>query len=425
MLGIFFLPNFVAGQEAAGSVTVEVIGIGKDAESALRNALYQAVEQAVGAYVDNETVIDNEEVIHEKLLSVAQGFVERYEVIQPSRERRDGSGVWETRVSASVKKSKVGAALRAAGVMQVAADGTAAWAEQITRLKSREDAMELLEKLSPEIPRNLFVCRLAEKEGELRTAEDPQSGDLLALVDIEVSVNSEWWDHEALPALNAAFNVLKLRDFEPKVSRFTLKPFRELRSQSLKQLSGTFSTYQADESTTSFDIKRENGTQNALRVSLVRNFSFPYSEHTILRKDSREGPHEKMTNFLLAGLENNSRGFVKQFKLPDDYASRIYSSSLFPSNDEFYNLCFVNFLNGENRIVHHGKFLGPCWGRDRRGEGIKSLNPWLISPFRVSIYEEQVCTTRMVCSVYFKLPSEALREVKHIRLEPARYGVKR
>ena len=55
LLGIFLLPNFVAGQEAAGSVTVEVTGIGKEAESALRNALYQAVEQAVGAYVDNET----------------------------------------------------------------------------------------------------------------------------------------------------------------------------------------------------------------------------------------------------------------------------------------------------------------------------------------------------------------------------------
>ena len=226
LLGIFLLPNFVAGQEAAESVTVEVTGIGKEAESALRNALYQAVEQAVGAYVDNETVIKNEEVIHEKLLSVAQGFVEKYEVIQAPRERRDGSGVWETRVSASVKRSEVGAALRAAGVMQVAADGTAAWAEQITRLKSREDAMELLEKLIPEIPRNLFVFSIVGGNGELRTVEDRNTGDRLTAVTLRLQSNLDWWHAEALPALEAALNVLRLSDEEPvifeRVPEFTI-----------------------------------------------------------------------------------------------------------------------------------------------------------------------------------------------------------
>ena len=82
--------------------------------------------------------------------------------------------------------------MRAAGVIQAATDETAAWAEQITRLKSREDAMEFLEKFIPEIPRNLFVCRLLEYEqgGDFTTYEDPKSGELLIEVGIAVSVNN-------------------------------------------------------------------------------------------------------------------------------------------------------------------------------------------------------------------------------------------
>ncbi len=201
-------------QQGAENVTVEVQGLGKDAQSAEKNALYQAVERAVGAYLDNETVVKNEEVIHDKLLTVAQGFVQKYDVLVPAKESKDGSNIWEIKIRAVVRKSDVGAALRAAGVMQVAADGIAAWATQITRLKSREDAMALLEKVIPEIPRNVVVCSLEQPGDKLQIQEDPKTGNQQVVVKVRMEINYDWWMKEAVPALDASLRQLKLGQSE-------------------------------------------------------------------------------------------------------------------------------------------------------------------------------------------------------------------
>jgi hypothetical protein len=199
-------------EPASETVTIETQGIGKDAQAAEKNALYLAVERAVGTYLDNETVVKNEEVIHDKLLTVAQGFVQKYDVLVPPQEKRDGSGTWVIKIRAVVKKSEVGAALRTAGVMSAAVDGTAAWATQITKVKNREDAMALLEKVIPSIPRNLVMCSLTQQGGKMEISEDLETGEQLVVVRIRVDLNLNWWVKEAVPALDAAFTALSLQN---------------------------------------------------------------------------------------------------------------------------------------------------------------------------------------------------------------------
>ena len=196
-------------QEGAANSVVEVQGLGKDADTALKNAIYQAVAQAVGAYVDQETVIKNDKIIQDELLSVSQGFVERYDVTMNPRERRDGSGLWEIKIKAVVKKSDVGAALRKTGIMQVAADGKSSWAKQITVLKNQDDAMKLLEDLLPQITRNLICGRIIQDD-RLKTSQDEKTGDLLVEIQIEYDTDTEWWGKEAYPALDAALSALSL-----------------------------------------------------------------------------------------------------------------------------------------------------------------------------------------------------------------------
>jgi hypothetical protein len=216
---IIYILNVSLGlqaQERAANSVVEVQGLGKDADTALKNAIFQAVEQAVGAYVDQETVIKNEEIIQDKLLSVAQGFVERYDVIMEPRQRRDGSGIWEIKIKAVVKKSDVGAALRTNGVIQVKADGSAGWAQQVTKLKNREDAMQLLENLLPQITKNLVCGRIVQSD-DIKMHEDPKTGELMVETQIEYDINIEWWNKEAFPALDASLTSLSLRDKPPVV----------------------------------------------------------------------------------------------------------------------------------------------------------------------------------------------------------------
>ena len=203
--------NMLCAQEQDKSITVETIGIGADAVSAEKNAIYQAVQQAVGAYVDQETKIKNDELIHDKILSVAQGFVESYQVLEQAKKRKDGSELWDVKIKAVVKKTEVGAALRAQGVMQVHADGTSAWAEMITKTKNRDDGMALLQKFIPEIRKNLICGRIVQNSGKVETIDDPKTGKILALIQIEYDVNIEWWKKEALPVLDAALTAMSLQ----------------------------------------------------------------------------------------------------------------------------------------------------------------------------------------------------------------------
>ena len=410
MLGIFLLPNFVAGQEAAGSVSVEVTGVGKDADSSLKNALYQAVEQAVGAYVDNETVIKNEEVIHEKLLSVAQGFVEKYEVVQPPRERRDGSGVWETRVSASVKRSEVGAALRAAGVMQVAADGTAAWAEQITRLKSREDAMELLEKLIPEIPRNLFVFSIVGENGELRTVEDRNTGDRLTVVTLRLQSNLDWWHAEALPALEAALNVLRLSDVEPVIFERPNKRVQEV----------TISQY--DEIV---ERLRMEGLNRPSNVHVLRGFAWEEEDDPIFKAMETEAifqvglrPYSlpKATSYFLPTIHHEKITEIK-YQLRADFERSVVSS--------------IDFLDASGGLLKRSSLSLPSEFA-QSSEYSQSKNngffPFfhLASNVQVSSGESfyfRGCCTDLELEFLLPIDAEVLRETKSIKLVPGTFGV--
>ncbi|MDH4410901.1 MAG: nuclear transport factor 2 family protein [Verrucomicrobiales bacterium] len=408
LLGIFLLPNFVAGQEAAESVTVEVTGIGKEPESALRNALYQAVEQAVGAYVDNETVIKNEEVIHEKLLSVAQGFVEKYEVIQPPRERRDGSGVWETRVSASVKRSEVGAALRAAGVMQVAADGTAAWAEQITRLKSREDAMELLEKLIPEIPRNLFVFSIVGGNGELRTVEDRNTGDRLTAVTLRLQSNLDWWHAEALPALEAALNVLRLSDAEPvifegpnkRVPEFTIPQYEENNER----------------------LQGMEGLNRPSNIHVLRGFAW----------EERDDPISKAMEtgaIFRVRLQPYSLPNVTSYFLPIVHYEKITEiKSQLRTGFERSVVSSIDFLDASGELLKRSSLSLPTEFAQSSSSYSRSLNSGFFPYFNLDprvqggYYGRGRCTD---VALEFLLPIEAevLRDTKSLKLVPGTFGV--
>jgi hypothetical protein len=312
-------------QESAETVIVEVTGIGKDAESAEKSALYSAVQQAVGSYLDQETVIKNEEIIHEKLLTVSQGFVEKYDVLIPAKERRDGSTLWEIKIKAVVKKSAVGAALRTAGVMQTAADGSDAWAKQATTLKSREEAMDLLKKVIPEIPRNLVMGRIVQSDGNIETHEDTKTGNLKAIIKIEYSINTEWWLKEAYPALDAALTALNLRDKPPLEQELVSSKviFDGDSRQIFKKIHPSIST----------DIAQDGLWINVPDApSLVQAINYSHNAFTIYSP--------KQTNGLIWGS--------KVYKLPATYFDQVMdllNSNTYKSNKSPTPLFTVKFVD--------------------------------------------------------------------------------
>lgn len=95
-----------AGGDEAGAIEVVITeGVGLDVESARKDAYRNAVRQAVGAYVDSETIVENDQLITDKVITLSPAFVERVEPIQGG-ESKDGSLV-RVRVRAHVRITKL------------------------------------------------------------------------------------------------------------------------------------------------------------------------------------------------------------------------------------------------------------------------------------------------------------------------------
>ena len=88
-----------AAGASAGQVVAE--GVGVSADEALKDAFRNAVRQVVGAFVDEETRIENEEVISDKVLTYSDGFINkvrgiakgRYGGITSHQDQSDGGAV--------------------------------------------------------------------------------------------------------------------------------------------------------------------------------------------------------------------------------------------------------------------------------------------------------------------------------------------
>ncbi len=66
-------------------------------DHAIKYALRKVVEKAVGTFISSETVVENYEVLSDRIYSKAEGYVEEYKVL---REKKKGDlyslwSIWE------------------------------------------------------------------------------------------------------------------------------------------------------------------------------------------------------------------------------------------------------------------------------------------------------------------------------------------
>lgn len=95
-----------------GVVTVVARGIGIDAEAAKKDALVNAIQQVVGLYVDAETLVQNETLVREKILTFANADVKSQSVLSVGKEE----GLFRVTMKVGVVPSTLAARLRSNGV---------------------------------------------------------------------------------------------------------------------------------------------------------------------------------------------------------------------------------------------------------------------------------------------------------------------
>ena len=132
--------------------TQEVIaeGVGITADEAIKDAYRNAVRQVVGAVVDAETLIENDELIDDKVLTYSNGFIKTSETIAGS-EKLQG-GLHRIKIKAQVERKGVIAKLKAANITTKKMDGKGLFAEAVTQIEAETDATDLVRKALTDLP---------------------------------------------------------------------------------------------------------------------------------------------------------------------------------------------------------------------------------------------------------------------------------
>lgn len=155
----------MAASDRKGSHFIEAEGTGTTSEEALKDAFRAAVRQVVGAYVDEDTCVENDEVIKDQVLTHSRGCIESYEQLSQKAE----DGVTHVTIRAVVKPDEVVSCLRKANVAMTDLSGEQFWAKVTSQRQQERDAESLLRKALDGFPEN---CLKAEPIGEPRQDHD-------------------------------------------------------------------------------------------------------------------------------------------------------------------------------------------------------------------------------------------------------------
>lgn len=133
-------------------------GIGATADEALKDAFRNAVRQVVGAVVDAETLVKNDEVISDKVLTYSDGFIKKYDEISKKQDK----GLIRIKITAEVERRSVIGKLTANNVKVKDVDGKGLFAEAVTELEAEKNAEALLKKNLEGFPQNCLTAAIGQ-----------------------------------------------------------------------------------------------------------------------------------------------------------------------------------------------------------------------------------------------------------------------
>lgn len=129
-----------------------VTGIGTDEASARKNAYSRAVEEAVGVVVATETLVKNEKIINEQILTYSGALVSKSETLRSEPK----SGLFEVKIRATVEMKPLIQKLKEAKVAVREVSGESLFATAVTQLKERQDGHSLILDTFHDFPLNVM-----------------------------------------------------------------------------------------------------------------------------------------------------------------------------------------------------------------------------------------------------------------------------
>ena len=173
---------FAQGQEQL--VDVVATGHGTTVREATRAALRSAVEQVVGTMIDATTLVENDKLIEDEILSYSAGMIASSKTVGEPKKSEDG--IYTVKVKASVKKGRLQEKLRSASAVNVTLDG----ADLFARMTAAKDNLADAEAMIKSVLAKHKDCVIAEAipgtNGKSPIDLDPKTGEVFVNVRVRV-----------------------------------------------------------------------------------------------------------------------------------------------------------------------------------------------------------------------------------------------
>lgn len=184
LFAVLVLAATASAQSKEQLVDVVATGHGSTVREATKAALRSAVEAVVGTMVDATTLVQNDELIENEVLSYSAGMIASVKTIGEPKKSADG--LYTVKVKASVKKGRIEEKLRAASVVNVTLDG----ADLFARMTAAKDNLSDAEAMIKSVFAKHIGCVIAEtvpgKNGKSPIDIDPKTGEVFVNIRVRV-----------------------------------------------------------------------------------------------------------------------------------------------------------------------------------------------------------------------------------------------
>jgi len=132
-------------KDAAAPITktLTATGYGIDEEQATKMAFRAAIEQYIGVVVDSNSIVKNNELIEDNLLTASSGYIQTFKVISS----KNVEGLVQVKILATVESQKLIQSIKKLNIATIKVTGDQSMEARVeTKQIAKEDALKMLHK---------------------------------------------------------------------------------------------------------------------------------------------------------------------------------------------------------------------------------------------------------------------------------------
>lgn len=191
ILFAFIFSTVGFAENANQLVEVKASGYGENPREAYKAALRAAVEQVVGTLIDATTLVENDQLVEDEILTYAAGMVTSAKQI--GEPKKTDGGIYFVKVLATVQKGKIEQKLRAASTVNVTLNG----ADLFARITAAQENLADAEKMIVGVLSGYHKCVIAElvpgEDGKSPLDFDIKTGEVF--VNVRVRIDKPSYQH--------------------------------------------------------------------------------------------------------------------------------------------------------------------------------------------------------------------------------------